>query len=243
MTDSTGWIGRSTPRREARRFAEGRGRYTDDIDVANVGHVAFLRSPHSHARIRRIDAAAAKQSTGVIAVVTGDDLAAICKPWQTQLAPFPGHSAPPQYPLARGEACWQGEAVVAVVASTRAQAEDAIELIAIDWEELPAVPSLAVAAAAGAPARHSAKANNLGLDHTFVAGKPDQAFAVAAAVVEHDFVFERQTGVTLEPRAIVADFDPRQRQLTIHHSHQVPHQMRDVFAAQRVRHEAIRLSR
>ena len=55
MTDSGGWIGRSMPRREAGRFAEGRGRYTDDIDVANVGHVAFLRSPHSHARIRRID--------------------------------------------------------------------------------------------------------------------------------------------------------------------------------------------
>ena len=130
------------------------------------------------------------------------------------------------------EACWQGEAVVAVVAATRAEAEDAIELIAIDWEELPAVPNMEIAAAAGAPARHSAKANNLGLDHTFAAGKPDQAFAEAAAVVEHDFVFERQTGVTLEPRVIVADFDPRLRQLTIHHSHQVPHQMRDVFATQ-----------
>ena len=232
MTDSTGWIGRSMPRREAGRFAEGRGRYTDDIDVANLGHVAFLRSPHSHARIRRIETAAAKQSSGVIAVVTGDDLAAICKPWQTQLAPFPVHSAPPQHPLVRGEACWQGEAVVAVVAATRAEAEDAVELVEIDWEELPVAASTETAAARGAPAAHSAKATNLGLDHTFVAGKPDQAFAEAAAIVEHDFVFERQTGVTLEPRVIVADFDPRLRQLTIHHSHQVPHQMRDVFAAQ-----------
>ena len=232
MNDNGGWIGRSVPRREAGRFAEGRGRYTDDIDVANVGHVAFLRSPYSHARIRRIETTAAKQSSGVIAVVTGDDLAALCKPWQTRLAPFPGHIAPPQHPLARDEVCWQGEAVVAVVAATRAEAEDAIELIAIDWEELPAVPNMEIAAAAGAPACHSAKANNLGLDHNFTAGKPEQAFAEAAAVVEHDFTFERQTGVTLEPRVIVADFDPRLRQLTIHHSHQVPHQMRDVFATQ-----------
>jgi carbon-monoxide dehydrogenase large subunit len=232
MNDNGGWIGRSMPRREAGRFAEGRGRYTDDIDVANVGHVAFLRSPHSHARIRRIDVATAMRASGVIAVVTGDDLTAVCKPWQTQLAPFPGHSAPPQHPLARGEACWQGEAVAAVVAATRAEAEDAVELVDIDWEELPAVPNMETATTAGAPAHHSAKANNLGLDHNFVAGKPDQAFADAAVVVEHDFVFERQTGVTLEPRVIVADFDPRLRQLTIHHSHQVPHQMRDVFATQ-----------
>ena len=232
MNDSGGWIGRSRPRREAERLAEGRGRYTDDLEVANVGYLAFLRSPHPHARIRRIDGAAARKSPGVIAVVTGDDLAAICKPWQTQLALFPGHSSPPQYPLARGEVCWQGEAVAAVVAVTRAQAEDVVELIEVEWEELPAVPNLGVAAAAGGSAYHSAKPNNLGLDHTFVAGDPDQAFADAAVVVEHDFAFERQTGVTLEPRVIVADFDPRLRQLTIHHSHQVPHQMRDIFAAQ-----------
>jgi carbon-monoxide dehydrogenase large subunit len=232
MTESGDWIGRSTPRREAKRLAEGRGRYTDDLDVANVGHVAFLRSPHAHARIRHIDVAAAGQSPGVIAALTGEDLAAICKPWQTRLALLPGHSSPPQHPLARGEACWQGEAVVAIVAATRAQAEDAVELVEIDWEELRAVASVEVAAAVNAPAVNSAKATNLGLDHAFAAGHPDQAFADAAAVVEHDFVFERQTGVTLEPRVIVAEFDPRLRQLTIHHSHQVPHQMRDVFAAQ-----------
>src|SRR5438552_3555633 len=115
MNDSGGWIGRGTPRREAKRLAEGRGRYTDDLEMANVGHIAFLRSPHPHARIRRFDGAAAGKSPGVIALVTGDDLAAICKPWQTQLALFPGHSSPPQYPLAGGEVCWQGEAVAAVV--------------------------------------------------------------------------------------------------------------------------------
>jgi aerobic carbon-monoxide dehydrogenase large subunit len=232
MTASRDWIGHSAPRREAKRLAEGRGRYTDDLEVANVGHVAFLRSPYAHARFRNIDVAAAAKSPGVVAAVTGDDLAAICQPWQTRLALLAGHSSPPQYPLARGEACWQGEAVVAIVAATRAQAEDAIELVEIAWKELPAVPSMDVAAAANAPLVNTAQATNLGLDHVFAAGNPDAGFRDAAAVVEHDFVFERQTGVTLEPRVIVAEFDPRVRELTIHHSHQVPHQMRDVFASQ-----------
>jgi aerobic carbon-monoxide dehydrogenase large subunit len=232
MSEASGYIGRSTPRRDAKRLAEGRGRYTDDLDVANLSHVAFLRSPHAHGRIIAIDTTAAKLSPGVIAVVTGDDIATVCKPWQTRLAPLPIHSSPPQHPLVRGEACWQGEAVVAVVAATRAQAEDALESIVIDWEELPAVPSIEMAGANRAPTVNSAKETNLGLDHSFAAGNSEQAFASAAAVVEHDFVFERQTGVTLEPRVIVAEFDPRVRQLTIHHSHQVPHQMRDVFATQ-----------
>src|SRR5262245_29142358 len=232
MEEPPGWIGRPAPRREAPRLAAGRGRYTEDIAVASAAHVAFLRSPHAHAKIKAIDMAAAKAAPGVIAVVTGDDLATVCKPWQTRLALFPGHRSPPQDPLARGETCWQGEAVVAVVAQTRAQAEDALELIAIAWEELPAVASIEAAAAAGAPSAHSAMASNLGLEHAFAAGDVDAAFGAAAVVVEHDFTFGRQTGVTLEPRSIVAEFDRRLGQLTVTHSHQVPYQMREVFAAQ-----------
>src|SRR5262245_20881480 len=172
MTEGQGdWIGRALPRPEARRLAEGKGRYTDDLDVANVGHLAFLRSPYPHARIRSIAATAATKSPGVIAVLTGDDLAAVCKPWQTRLAALPGHSSPPQYPIARDETCWQGEAVVAVVATTRAQSEDALELIDVEWEELPAVASVEIAAAADPPVFNSAKTNNLGLDHAFAAGE------------------------------------------------------------------------
>jgi len=232
MEKAQGWIGRPMPRREAQRFASGDGRYTDDIAVAGVAHVAFLRSPHAHARIVAIDVAAARSADGVVAVVTGDDLAAVCKPWQTRLAPFPAHVSPPQHPLARAEACWQGEAVVAVVAATRAQAEDAVELIEIGWDALPAVASLEAAAEPGAPTAHTAMASNLGFDHAFAAGDIDAAFRDAAVVVEHDFTFGRQTGVTLEPRTIVAEFDRRTRRLTVHHSHQVPYQMQEIFAAQ-----------
>ena len=91
--------------------------------------------------IGAIDIAAAASSPGVIAVVTAATLAAVCKPWQTRLAALPSHVSPPQFPLARDEVTWQGEPVVAVVANSRAEAEDAIERIAIEWQELPAIGS------------------------------------------------------------------------------------------------------
>lgn len=231
-TPGNSWIGRSVPRREVVRFVTGRGRYTDDIAVANVAHIAFLRCPHAHARIGFIEVSAAKAAPGVVAVLTAKDLAAVCKPWQTRLAPIKSHVSPPQFPLADGEACWQGEAVVAVVAQTRAQAEDARALISVDWQELAAVADFGEAAAPDAPRVNSGMTNNLGLEHSFAAGDFEAGCRGAAAVVEHEFAFARQTGVTLEARVIVAEFDPRVRQLTIHHSHQVPHQMRDIFAAQ-----------
>jgi carbon-monoxide dehydrogenase large subunit len=226
------FIGRRMPRPDAARLAAGKGRYTDDLAPADAAHVAFLRSPHAHARIERIDAAAARGAPGVSAVLTADDLAAVCQPWQTRLALLPSHVGAAQFPLARREACWQGEAVVAVVAASRAQAEDALELIDIAWTELPAIATPEAAAAPGAALVNSAMSTNLGLDHSFASGEPDAAFRDAAVVVEHDFAFGRQTGVTLEPRGILATFDPRVGELTVHHSHQVPHQMREIFAAQ-----------
>jgi aerobic carbon-monoxide dehydrogenase large subunit len=224
-------IGRSLPRAEAARFVTGRGQYTDDLAIA-ADHIAFLRSPHAHARIEAINIEAARSAAGVRAIVIADDLAAICKPWKTRLAAIPLHASPPQFPLARGETCWQGEAVVAAVAATRAQAEDALELIEIEWTELPAIASVEAAAASGAPPVISGMINNVALDHSVSVGDVSAAFNQAAAVVEHEFVFERQTGVTLETRTIVADFEPRLRQLTVWHSHQVPHQMREIFADQ-----------
>ena len=224
--------GAPLPRRDAARFVAGKGRYTDDIDVAGLSHVAFLRSPYPHARIDTIDVSAARSMPGVVAVLTADDLVPVCSPWQTRLALVPSHVSPPQSALAKDEACWQGEAVVAVVATSRALAEDAAEQVEIAWTELPAIADVDAAAAADAPRVNSTMASNLGLDHQVTTGDPDTAFRDAAVVVEHAFIFDRQTGVTLEPRTILAEFDPRLRQLTVHHSHQVPFQMRDVFATQ-----------
>jgi aerobic carbon-monoxide dehydrogenase large subunit len=230
--NSDSLIGAAHPRSNAVRLVEGRGTYTDDLVLPNIAHVAFLRSPHPHARIVSIDVAAARSARDVIAVFTGADLAAACPPWQTRLAMMPAHHSAPQPPMAIDEVCWQGEAVAAVVGTTRAAAEDAVELIEVQWKILPAVTDMSEAIAADSPVAHTALASNLAVDHSIETGNTAQAFAGAATVVEHEFHFDRQTAVSLEPRSIVASFDRNLGELTVYHSHQAPFQMREVFAEQ-----------
>ena len=225
-------IGASRSRPNAVRLAEGRGTYTDDVVLPNMAHVVFLRSPHAHARIVSIDVVAARAARGVIAVFTGGDLAAVCPAWQTRLAMMPSHHSAPQPPIAVDEVGWQGEAVAAVVAATRREAEDAAELIEVEWQDLPAVGRLSEALAPDAPLVHTAMASNLAIDHSIETGDIAKQFSGAAAIVEHTFRFERQTAVSLEPRGIVASFDRNLGELTIYQSHQAPFQMREVFAEQ-----------
>src|SRR5829696_8176295 len=137
-TKHTG-IGARIPKRELQRLLSGRGRYVDDIKLPRMLHLCFVRSPHPHARILSIDVAAAEQSPGVEAVYTGADLNAMCVPFVGVAQHRPGHRSPPQSLMAQERAVWQGQPVVAVVAETRAQAEDAAEVIDIEWQELPAV--------------------------------------------------------------------------------------------------------
>ena len=140
LVDTPALIGASRSRPNAVRLAEGRGTYTDDVVLPNMAHVVFLRSPHAHARIVSIDVDAARAARGVIAVFTGADLAVVCPAWQTRLAMMPSHHSAPQPPIAIDEVGWQGEAVAAVVAATRREAEDAAELIVVQWEDLPPPP-------------------------------------------------------------------------------------------------------
>ncbi len=231
-TDTRALIGASRPRQSATRLAEGRGTYTDDVALPNMAHAVFLRSPHAHARIVSIDVGAARAAPGVVAVFTGADLVAVCPAWQTRLAMMPSHHSPPQPPIAIDEVGWQGEAVAAVVAATRREAEDAAELIDVQWEDLSAVAGLSDALAANAPLVHTAMTSNLAIDHSIESGDIAKQFSEAAAVVEHRFRFERQTAVSLEPRGILASFDPNPGELTIYQSHQAPFQMREVFAEQ-----------
>ncbi len=133
------YIGRSVPRPNLTRLTEGRGQYVSDVTLPRMAHVAYVRSPHAHARIVSIDTAAAKKAAGVIAVVTGPELAKVITPWVGVLTHLKGIKSAPQYAIAVDRACWQGEAVCAVVAKTRAQAEDACELVEVKYEELPAV--------------------------------------------------------------------------------------------------------
>jgi CO/xanthine dehydrogenase Mo-binding subunit len=224
------YIGRSVPRPNLRRLLQGRGSYVDDLTLPRMLHVAFVRSPHAHAAIRAIDTAEARRMPGVVAVVTGPDLAPHCRPWIGVLSHLEGLKSAPQHALAMDRACWQGEAVAAVAASGRAEAEDAAERVAVDWEVLPPVADMERALDATTSVIHAELGDNLAWRRRFEAGDVDAAFAAAATVVEEEFDFGRHTGVTLEARAILADYDPSEERLTVYHSHQAPHMMQSLFA-------------
>ena len=224
------YIGRSVPRPNLARLTQGRGQYVSDVTLARMAHVAFVRSPHAHARIARIETAAAKRAAGVVAVVTGVELAKVMTPWVGVLSHLKGIKSAPQHPIAVERACWQGEAVCAVVARSRAEAEDACELVTVAYEELAAVTDMETALDPATPVIHPDLGDNLCFERKLDAGEVDKAFAEADAVVETTFDFGRHTGVTLEPRAIVADWNPGEQRLTVYQGTQAPHMMQDLFA-------------
>ena len=135
------YIGRSVPRPNLARLTQGRGQYVSDVVLPRMAHVAFMRSPHAHAHIKQIKTDAAKRAPGVIAVVTGAELAKVCTPWVGVLTHLKGLKSAPQHAIAVERACWQGEAVVAVVARTRPLAEDAAELIEVESKSCPPSPT------------------------------------------------------------------------------------------------------
>jgi len=226
-------IGVAVPREGARRLTQGRGQYIDDIALPRMAHVAFWRSPVAHMRIKRIERSAAQALPGVIAVVTGAELAAICQPWVATLAHLAGIKSAPQYPMAIERATWQGEPVVAVVAETRARAEDALALLEVEWDDLPAVLDTETALAPATPVIHPELGDNLCFTRSLDTGGVDEAFARPDAVVfEETYVFGRHTGVTLEPRSQIADWNPGDAKLTVYHSFQAPHMMQDLYCRQ-----------
>src|SRR6204780_2065670 len=217
------YIGRSVPRPNLARLTQGRGQYVTDVVLPRMVHVAFVRSPHAHARITSIAADEAKKAPGVIAVVTGADLAQVITPWVGVLTHLKGIKSAPQHAIAVERACWQGEAVCAVVARTRAEAEDACALIGVDYDVLAAVTDAETALDAKTPVIHPALGDNLTFERVLNAGDADNGFAEADAVVEATFLFGRHTGVTNEPRAIVADWNPGDARLTVYQGTQAPH--------------------
>src|SRR5438067_1602993 len=224
------YIGRSVPRPNLARLTRGRGQFVSDITLPRMAHVAFVRSPHAHARIVSIDRATAQQAPGVIAAVTGAELAKVITPWIGVLTHLKGLKSAPQHAIAVERACWQGEAVCAVVARTRAQAEDACELVEVEYQELPAVTDAETALDDGTPVIHSDLGDNLAFQRALAAGDPEAGFKAADCIVETTFVFGRHTGVTNEPRAIVADWNPADARLTIYQGTQAPHMMQNLFA-------------
>src|SRR5262245_213107 len=168
------YIGRSVPRPNLARLTQGRAQYVSDVTLPRMAHVAFVRSPYGRAVVAAIDSAGARKARGVIAVVTGAELGKVITPWVGVLTHLKGIKSAARHAIAVDRACWQGEAVCAVVARTRAEAEDACEKIAIDYEPLPAVTDAETALEAATPVIHPDLGDNLTFERVHSAGDPDK---------------------------------------------------------------------
>ena len=225
----TGYIGASTPRAGAKRLLQGRGTYLDDMRLPRLAHVVFVRSPHAHAKVVSLDLQAARRQPGVIAAFDGKDIAAFCTPWVGVLGHLKGIKSAAQHAVAIDRVCWQGEAVAAIVAQSRRQAEDALEHVQVEWEVLPAVTDMH-AALRGDMVIHPDLGDNICFTRSLKTDDFDEAMARADVVVEKTFSFARHTGVTNEPRAILADYNPAEHAMTVYHATQAPHMMQDIFS-------------
>ncbi|HZQ49054.1 MAG TPA: aerobic carbon-monoxide dehydrogenase large subunit [Candidatus Dormibacteraeota bacterium] len=223
-----GGIGESIKRKEDGRFLHGKGNYIDDINLPGMLHMAILRSPHAHARIRSIDTTAAAANPGVIAVVTGELMA------QHKLAWMPTLSYDTQAVLATDKVRFQGQEVAAVIAETKYQAEDARDLIVVDYDILPAVIDPEGAKAAGAPVIRDDKPEKKD-NHIYHWESGDQAatqaaFAKADKVVRLHTFYPRCHPAPMETCGIVADVNGVTGKATIYLTSQAPHLHRTVFA-------------
>ncbi len=226
------YTGAEVQRMEDPRLLTGHGRYVDDIHLAGTLHAAFLRSSHAHARIRGIDASAALALPGVHGVFTQTDLALpdTTQP-MNQLYPAPViHQDITQHPLAADEVCYVGQTVALVVADTRAIAEDALALVNVDYEPLPAIIDCREALADGAPLAHAGTDSNLGGQLRSAFGDIDSAFAKADHVFSAEFMQHRGGCHAMETRGVLARDEPYGEGLTVWSSTQCPYLVRRALA-------------
>jgi aerobic carbon-monoxide dehydrogenase large subunit len=222
-------VGARVARREDPRLLTGQGSYVDDHRPARMLYAAFLRSPHAHARIRRLDASAALALPGVAAVLTGEDIARSSKP--VRAASKTPNVTTTSYPtLALGKVRHVGEAVAMVAAESRYVAEDAVERIVIEYEPLPVVRDVESALQPASPVLHEEVETNLLVSREFARGDVDAALAGAAVVVRERFRFHRHTPVCMENRGCLAEYATASGALTLRSSAQCPGLVRDVLA-------------
>ncbi len=222
-------VGARVPRVEDARFLGGHGCYVADLARPGLLHVAFVRSPHAHAHIRSIDAARARALPGVMACVTGEELARRVPPVRAE-SRMRGYLVTDYPALAHGKVRFAGEAVAAVVAESRYVAEDAAEAVEVDWEPLDVVREVEAALQDGGPLVHEAAGSNGLVARTFSQGDVDTALAAASLVVADRYRFNRHAGVAIENRACLAEWDAGAETLTLWSSTQVPGLVRDLIA-------------
>lgn len=230
-------MGASVARKEDRRFLLGKGRYTDDLVLPGQTYAVFVRSPHAHAAIRSINASQALVSPGVLAVLTGDDVAAddlgtIPCGWTITNKDGSKMVAPPHPALAQGKARHVGDPVALVIAETKAQARDAAQLVEVDYDPLPAVAHLNAAVASGAPTVWDEAPGNVCFDwHLGDAAATEAEFARADRVVSIDLTNNRIAPNAIEPRAANGDYDGVEDRYTLYTTSQNPHLIRLLMGA------------
>lgn len=222
-------VGTGMRRREDRRLLTGAGRFLDDLDLGKCLQAAVLRSPHAAAGIRGIDTAAARSARGVVAVFTAAELRPILRPLPPKVT-HPDLNDQPRFVIATDAVRYVGEAVAVVVAETRALAEDAAELIEVDYDPRPAVASTAQALADGAPLVHAASTTNVAVHVVQQAGDPAAALAGAPHRLAETYVVNRGGGHSMEGRAVAARPDPATGQLTVWDATQTPHYVRQMLS-------------
>ena len=225
------YIGAEVQRMEDPRLITGHGRYVDDITMQSMLHAAFLRASQAHAKIRSIDTSRAAEMPGVQRVFTLADFAPEYRKPMNQLYPAPViEQNKTQYPLAKDEVCYVGEAVAVVVADSRAIAEDALALIEVDYETLPAVVNIMTALEDGAPLAHADASSNLMGRMRSKFGDIDDAFAKADHVFSADFMQHRGGCHSMETRGVIARDDPWGEGLSLWTSAQSPYLIRRALA-------------
>ena len=228
-------IGVRLRRNEDARLLTGQALFVDDLELPGLLHVAFLRSPHAHARLGAIDAARARALPGVVAIYTAADLGDYWRPGPLLVPPPPVPGAlfhqRTQVPLAKGKVRHVGEPIAAVVAESRYLAEDALAEIAVDYEFLDAAVDLEAALAPGAPLVHDDLESNLAAHLVQRKGDWAAAGAGAALRVARRFRYDRGAAAALEGRGVVADWDARAGRLSVWDTTQAPIPIRNGLAA------------
>ncbi len=230
QTSGLGFVGQSVPRVEDARLLTGRGRFVADVDPPGVLHAAFLRSPYPHATIARVDAGAARRAPGVHAVFTGAEINARTHPFPPFLM-LPGLYTPPFQAMAADKVRFAGDLVALVLADSRARAEDALELIEVDYELLTPVATMAQALNPSSQPVWAKAGSNVLYDHTDTYGEVDSVFAGADRVFTERFSCARQSNQPMETRGSVYELDPATGHLTVHSATQSSHLLRWAIAA------------
>ena len=232
-------VGAIVKRLEDPRLVTGRGRYTDDIVLPGMLELAFVRSSEAHALVKSIDVSAAKAVPGVIAVWTLAELGAIAQKPMVQTYPSPAIKQNiTQYPLAKDEVCYVGEAIAVVIAANRYIAEDAAQLVTVDYESLPVVIDAREAVKADATLVHRGAPNNIAATVAWKFGDAGAAFARAPHVFRETYYQHRGVAHSMEGRGVIAQFEGAMDQLTLWSSTQAPFLVRRYLAQYLEREEA-----